>query len=147
MKKQLVQLNKPYGIGFICNLKIPKKLEKLTTLITTNKILGRNDIELGSNIVIYFNFNKNSYDIVIDNSRITYIDEDNNLTIIEIKKEDGIIINNLLEINANKSEEDIIKKKKIQTIYLMNYYYDTEIRIYKSKIINIEKKKDFFFFK
>ena len=122
--------NKFYGIGFLCRLQIPYKMEEILTLITTSQTIGKIDIESNTNIEIYLISNKNLYNIIIDNSRKTYIDEENNITIIEIKKEDGINIDGLLKIDDNISEKDIIQNEISKSIYLLNYDYDTKIMKY-----------------
>ena len=143
-----VKCNNSFLIGFICNIKIPNKKCILSTLITTSQTLGKNenDIELNKNIEIHLNYSKAQYNIKIDNSRKIYVDKENDITIIEIKKEDGIDINNLLEIDLNKSEEDIINCKNSETIYLLNYKYNTKIIKYLCQIKNDKEQKMNFYY-
>ena len=140
--------NKHYGIGFLCNIKNPNNLETLSALFITNQNLGKTDIKLNTKIEIYQIYKKIYYYIVIDNIRKTYIDEENNITIIEIKQEDKINIAELLDIEVNMPEEDIIKTLPQKSILLLNYNngIDKRIKIYESQIKNIEEKNKMNFY-
>ena len=84
--------------GFFC--KIPFNNDFLPVLITNNHILD--DKDLDNNNIIELSINgKTKIKITIDDSRKKYTNSEKNIdiTIIEIKPEDGII--NFLEVDGN----------------------------------------------
>ena len=114
-----IETENAIGTGFLCLIPFPDKLHPLPTLITNNHVLTENDIKIGK--IIKFSSNEHNYQIVIDNARKCYTNIEYDITIIEIKKNDGISINNILEIN-----EDIFKNNAFEifsksSVYIMHY--------------------------
>ena len=77
-----------FGTGFLCNIAYPNKINYLPVLITNSNILGNDDISIGKNIIFFLSNEK--YKIKIDETRKTYINENYNITIIEIKDNDRL---------------------------------------------------------
>ena len=123
------------GTGFLCLIPFPDKLHPLPTLITNNHVLTENDIEIGK--IIKFSSNEHNYQIVIDNHRKCYTNEEYDITIIEIKEGDSISIKKILEI-----DEDIFNNNAFQifgksSIYIMHYPKGVQNEISFGKIRNI----------
>ena len=79
---KIVNQNNEKGTGFFCLIPFPDKLHPLSTLITNNHVLDKNDIELGK--TIKFSSEKKDYQIKINDQRKCYTNEDYDTTIIEI---------------------------------------------------------------
>ena len=108
------------GNGFFCKIPFPNENNKLPVLITDynsfeNSIFMNND-----KIKFSLNKNKISHEILVDNFRKFYLDEINNIAILEIKESDNLDINLFLEIDdkifGNKINV-IINKEPIYLIY------------------------------
>ena len=130
-----IETENAIGTGFLCLIPFPDKLHPLPTLITNNHVLTENDIKIGK--IIKFSSNEHNYQIVIDNARKCYTNIEYDITIIEIKKNDGISINNILEIN-----EDIFKNNAFEifsksSVYIMHYPNGVQNEISFGKIKNI----------
>ena len=85
------------------------KSNYLPVLFTCNHILKKDDIKIGKEIKLILN-DKITRTIKIDENRRTYNSDENEYdsAIIEIKKEDGFDINNMLEI-----DNGIFENKKL----------------------------------
>jgi len=113
------------GTGFLCKIPYPDSLNLLPVLITCYHVLGKEDILIGNKIELIFNDGKMIKSLVINKSRKIYTDEnDYDITIIEINKNDGFEIHNFLEVDNliydNKYEE-IYGNEENRTIYLIHY--------------------------
>ena len=118
---KIMKEDKIIGSGFLCIIPYPDKLNLLPVLFTCNRVLNNEDIKSGKEINLIFKNNKNKI-LKIDESRKIYTSDkkENDVTIIEIKKEDGFKINNMLEIDYDIYEEDkLIKLYKKQSIYII----------------------------
>ena len=132
--------NESYYIGFLCNLQIPKILEIKPFLITTNQNLGKDEIELNQTIKFVTNSEQTPFEIKIDSSRKTYIDEENGITLIEIKYNDGLNFHRFLELN-NKKQVEINNNE--DSFYL--FHYDNKKMVkYKCKIKNTDEGNNCF---
>ena len=111
--------NQAIGTGFLCI--IPYKSNYLPVLFTCNHILNKDDIKIGKEIKLILN-DKITRTIKIDENRRTYNSDENEYdsAIIEIKKEDGFDINNMLEI-----DNGIFENKKLvnmnKNVYILHY--------------------------
>ena len=99
------------GIGYLCN--IPTKYIKV--LITYNQILNLQFLNKIKKIIVYINNKELEIDMKID--RYKYTNEQLDITIIEILKEDNI--NNFLEIDRFIDSKNYINEN-IETIYLQD---------------------------
>ena len=128
-------------IGFLCEIPFPNNSNLLPVLITSNHILGEENIQIGKEIK--FNLNDKPYKIKIDNSRKTFMDVNNNIIIIEIKKEDNIkqflkIDDDISNINQNQDQLFMVeyecKENEIESIKILN------------NMVNLNKDINFLFY-
>ena len=134
------------GTGFFCLIPYSNKSIKLPVLITSNTILGKDDIMEGKSIKLLF-YDKSYKIIKIDKYRKVYTsnEEKDNITIIEIKNGDKININKILNIDNGIYNEKyltfIYKNKSIYSIYYSN---NTETKYDISIITNINSENNKF---
>ena len=88
-----------FGTGFLCKISYPNKVNPFPVLITNSNILGNDEISIGKNIIFFLS--KKKHKLKIDETRKTYINENYNITIIEIKD------NELNTCTFIKIDEDI----------------------------------------
>ena len=141
---KIIKKNNIFGTGFLCLIPYPDKKNTLPVLFTCNNILEYDDINPGKEIKLLFNNNFEKI-LKIDESRLTYTSDINeyNVTIIEIKKEDGFDINNMLQIDYDIYEEnDLINNYKNKLIYIINYKNDLNSGYYLSTIKDIDSKNN-----
>ena len=78
-----------HGTGFFCNIQIGYN-DYLKVFMTNNHVLNSEDILPGQTIKFSINNDFKDYKILIDSKRKTYTNKSYDVTIIEIKKDDGI---------------------------------------------------------
>ena len=108
------------GTGFFCIIPFPDILNQLPVLMTCNHVLNESDIIEGKIIEFSMDNDKRYYKIAINSSRRIYTNFTYDVTIIEIKKEDGLNINLFLSIDNDIFKipmEDYVKK----SIYMLHY--------------------------
>ena len=88
------------GLGFFCKVPNSDKTNYLKAMITTNGVLSKKDISNGKTIKLSLNEGSKTFEIKIENNRKAYTSEENDLTIIEIKDEDGLENNSFFEIDV-----------------------------------------------
>ena len=116
------------GPGFLCNIPFPNNNKLLPVLITSNNTLGKNDINEGKEIDISLNKGTLSYTIMIDENRKKYTNSRSfGITIIEIKKEDGLDTSLFFEIDENIYENRLNDEYKDKPIYLIEYSLEENI--------------------
>lgn len=116
------------GPGFLCNIPFPNNNNLLPVLITSNNTLGKNDINEGKEIDISLNNGTLSYTIMIDENRKKYTNSRSfGITIIEIKKEDGLDTSLFFEIDENIYENRLNDEYKDKPIYLIEYSLEENI--------------------
>jgi len=119
--------------GFFCKIPYPDKLHQLQVLMTNAHVIKEEDNE------IKFSLKEKDYEIKIKDSRKIYINEEYDITIIEIKEKD-IIDNNLyLELDDNIFKLDEIYKEK--SVYLLSYPYGGTLNYSYGKIKLIDEDK------
>ena len=109
------------GTGFFSLIPFPDQTMRLRTLMTNYHILNKSDVEMGKKIEFSVNNDNKKFNIIIDSKRKVYSNKTYDITIIELKKEDGIKDDSYLEI-----DEQIFEKKGIQefihkSVYLLHY--------------------------
>ena len=107
-----------FGTGFFCNIPFPNDSNLLPVLITSNDIIGENEIISGKAITLKIDDESYSYEIIINNSRLIFTNKDYDITIIELKKEDN------LNIYAIEIDYDFLNSLDINdtnSIYLLFY--------------------------
>ena len=111
---------KSNGSGVFCLIPFPDKSNLLPVLMTNNHVLGKNDISQG-NIIKFLLGNNKLSEIKINNSRKCYTNHQYDVTIIEIKKSDGLNSDKFLEIDDQIFEENLNKTYLLKTIYILHY--------------------------
>ena len=100
MKKTICKIsyeNKTLGDGFFCKIPFPDNNYLLSVLITNNHIVNESILK---SIKISLSINSNEFKDINLKDRIKFTNEKYDLTIIEIKGEDGIINqDNFLELD------------------------------------------------
>ena len=114
-----IKINNSFGTGFFCNIPFPNNSNFLPVLITNNHILGENDITPESCINIGINDDLNKNEIYIGNNRLTFTDPYYDVTIIELKESDGLIIQ-MLEIDYTEYKTPLNEFKQLP-IYIIHY--------------------------
>ena len=119
---KIVKENGVTGTGFLCIIPFPDKLHLLPVLFTCYHVLNDDDIKIGKEIKLIFN-DKIEKILKIDNSRMIYTSKENEFdtTIIEIRNEDNLDINNMLEIDNNIYKHNLDQIYKDKTIYIIHY--------------------------
>ena len=105
---------------FFCLIRFPNTSYLLPSLITCCHILDEKNI---SNKKIYFSLNngESHFEILVDDSRMTYSSEKFDITIIQIKENDGLDISSFLEIDHDIFENDLDNAFIDKSIYIINY--------------------------
>ena len=122
MKESVCKIygSKLNGTGFFCVIQNMKEWSSpnLYVLMTNNHVLCEEDIKPNKIIKISYNNENKNLEIIIDNSRKTFTSEKYDVTIIEIKQNDGIKSDSFLEIDKD-IYKTILEKylKKNQYIY------------------------------
>ena len=135
---KIICTNGSYGTGFFCNISNDWN-NNIKTLITNNHVLESKDIQPGQTIKFSLDDDSKFYNILIDNSRITYTNKSYDVTIIEIKEDDNIDENSFFDLDKqifNENVKDIFKNSQI---YLLHYPKGTEISISASVLKGIRE--------
>ena len=111
--------NNGKGTGFFT--KIPYKSKLLPVLITNNHVLDENAISINKTIEFSLDNETFFYKIIIDNSRKTFTNKDYDITIIELKTNDGLSYDSFLDIDDNIKDNDLNEIYKNKTIYIIHY--------------------------
>ena len=119
-----IKIGNEQGTGFFCLIPFPDNKNMLPVFITNNHIINKEFLYKKDNIIsIDIEEEENTREINL-NERMKYTNEEIDITIIEIKKEDNI--KNYLELDE-KILDDIINnvnknnKYKEETIYIIQY--------------------------
>ena len=135
---KVINGRKAIGTGFLCLVPFPDKTSQLPSLITCNHVLKGNEKE----VKLQFN-NRLERTLQLDNTRKMYIsDEDEkDITIIEIKKEDDFEINDMLEVDYDIFEETDLNTL-FQSIYIIHYPFGQEACFTMNAIESINNKDE-----
>ena len=107
------------GTGFFCSIPYSKnKTKHLPVLITCNHVLNENIINKKKEIKLSFEYENYQKTLKIDQKRKKYINNELDIIIIEIKKEDDLNFVNFLEI-----EDQILREENLEKIYLKKIFY------------------------
>ena len=118
-----------YGIGFFARIPFPTNDKFFNVLITSNQLLNSNDFSPGKQIQLELKQSRKNIILNIDNNRKFYsCNEYNNISIIEIRKEDNITNVSFLD-TGNYINQD--------GIYLIYYNNNQNEQYYFGNIINI----------
>jgi len=120
MKKTICKLSydeKYIGIGFFCKIPFPDDSSQLSVLITNNHIINESILDREK---ISFSINSNEFKEINLRDRIKFTNKEYDLTIIEIKGDDGIYDrDNYLELDTSNYKEN--EKYIKNTVYMLNY--------------------------
>ena len=135
------------GPGFLCNIPFPNNDKLLPVLITSNNTLNKNDINEGKRIDISLNNDSTPYAIMIDENRKKYNNSRSfGITIIEIKKEDGLDTDLFFEIDENIYENRLNDEYKDKQIYLIEYSLEENIHYSNGLLKSIEEDNIYFIY-
>ena len=129
------------GTGFFCLIQNIKEWNPLSlkVLITNNHILEEDDIKINKKIKMSLNNGNKNIEIIIDNSRKTFTSKKYDITIIEIKQNDGIKSNSFLEIDKDIYKDNYKEIYRKKSIYLLHYPKGIEICKSEEVIRNISE--------
>ena len=129
------------GTGFFCAIQNMKVWNPslLYALMTNYHVLGEEDIRFNKKIKISLNNGKKYLEIIIDNSRKIFTSQIYDVTIIEMKQNDGIKSDSFLEIDKDIYKENFKEIFINKTIYLLHYPEGIEICQSLDKIKNIRE--------
>jgi len=105
--------------GFLC--KIPFGKELINSLVMNYQILDEKFIVENKNLKIYFNDSKEIKEINLELERKKNFLKIFDITIIEIRTEDGINNDNFLELDANFLKNHSELSYKDESIYVLQY--------------------------
>ena len=135
-----VECNIGSGTGFFSLIPFPNKINRIPVLMTNNHVLQEKDIIKGKKINISMNNNKFSF--YIDDSRKVYTSKYYDITIIEIKENDGFNFNKFLEIDDNIYKQNFNDYYRNRSIYVIHHPHEKpDFSVGKIKKITIDTKK------
>ena len=117
------------GTGFFCAIQNMKEWnpQSLYVLMTNNHVLGEKDIKPHKKIKISLNNENKKLEITIDYSRKKFTSQKYDVTIVEIRQNDGIESNSFMQIDQDIYKDDFIEIFKKKSIYLLHYPKGKEI--------------------
>ena len=141
--KSVCQINNNRGVketAFFCAIPFPDNNHQLPVLVTSDKIISKKDISNGKTITLSLDDNKLEIEINIDNKRKYYIDEENQIVLIEIKPFDGLDINSFFDIDNKILENDqsIQDYYPNQSVYILYYCNNKNVEYTTGIIVNIK---------
>ena len=132
-----IEDNMKNGTGFFCLIPFPDKFHYLPVLISANHVLEKDDVAKGKKIKFTINNDKIYKEINIDESRKIFTNENYDITIVEIKKNDNLDFNSFLEIDENIYKKDLVDFYRQNSIYLIYYPHGNKASYSNGKIKNI----------
>ena len=112
--------NEFFGSGFFCNIQIDDWNNYAKVIMTNNHVLNNDDIQPYKTINFSIKNDTKFHEILIDNTREIYTDTDYDITIIEIKKDDGIDEISFFEIDDKIFKEEKESFRNLQ-IFLIHF--------------------------
>ena len=103
--------------GFFCIIPYPDKFHQLPVLMTNYHVINEED----KKIVFTLNNDKLKYEIEINNNRKIYYSHIYDITIIEIKNSDKLIMNSFLELDDNIFKDNPNDIYRNISIYLIGF--------------------------
>ena len=133
-----IKINNLTGSGFLC--KIPFRDEKniIPMLVTCNHILKKEDITQGKEFSFTLDNDKKDVKLLIDESRKSYSNEEYDITMLEIRKSDGLDFETFLEIEENIFSKDSNEIIKNEHVFLLSYPNGKQLQFSSGIIKNIE---------
>jgi len=112
------------GTGFFCSVPFPDKYHLLPVLMTNNHVLEEKDIDCNKKIKFELNDKKISKELMIGKNRRTYTSTEYDITIIEIKNDDGLDLNSFLDIDERIYKDNPNEIFRNTPAYLIYYPLD-----------------------
>ena len=109
-----------HGTGFFCNIQLDDWSYK-KFLTTNNHVLNKSDILPGKIIKFSMKNDLKQYQIKIDESRITFTDENYDVSFIEITKNDGLNKDSFFDIDSQIFKGNPIDNFSKKNIFLLHY--------------------------
>jgi V8-like Glu-specific endopeptidase len=134
-----IKINNLTGSGLLCKIPFPDEKNIIPMLVTCNHILKNEDITQGKMISFTLDNDKKAFEILIDESRKIYSNEEYDITMLEIRQSDGLNIETFLEIDENifsKNSNEIIKNELVS---LLSYPKGENLSISNGIIKGIEE--------
>ena len=129
-----------YGSGSFCKIPLLGKLGFLPTLITNYHVFNENEMFLSKEIKISLNNDKIFKTIYLDYFRKIFLNKKLDITIIEIKEEDGFNFNDFLEIDDSIFHANLTHIYNRKKIYLLHYPHGKTIKYSYGYITKINNK-------
>ena len=130
-----------HGTGFFCNINNWESIIKV--LITNNHVLNKESIIYGKAIKFSLNNDSKYFEIKLDKSRKLYTDQNYDVTIIEIKKEDGLEKESFLDLDQeifNGIPNELYRNK---SVFLLHYPKGTKMHYSQGIIKNINEDDNY----
>ncbi len=117
------------GTGFFCVIQNMKNWNSpnFYVLMTNHHVLGEEDIRPNKKIKISLNNGNKYLEILIDNSRKTFTSQIYDVTIIEMRQNDGIKLESFIEIDKDIYQLNFKEILINKSIYLLHYPEGREI--------------------
>ena len=128
--------NGQQGTGFLCNINM-NDWDTLRSLITTDFLIDANDFAPGDKINISFDEGKINKEIIIEENRKIYTNQECGITFIEIKSKDGIKRESFLDIDENIYNNNPKEYLKRLPVFLLQYPNGDKIKKSEGLIIKI----------
>ena len=135
---KIIKNEKFCGIGFLCKIPLKKSEKELPLLITSSNIIGTKDIENKAKIQLKLVKGEELFLLNI-NEKSLYINEIEDITFIDIKKEGDLTKLYYLDIENNEDTINSYKGNTYQKIFLLHYLED-EVKFI---LINNDNNIDF----
>jgi hypothetical protein len=133
------------GTGFFCNIPFPDDRNLFPVLITCRHVFNPENNSTMFTKTIDFSVgekdDKKEYNLPLDNSRISYTHEDYDITIIEIKKCDGLDMKNFLSVDHIIDDPKIKQHNKNLNVYILDHKEKRELSFSPGVIKDINKIK------
>ena len=139
MKKCVCKIKKGKlkGSGFFA--KLPYKSTFKYVLITNKHILNKDDLKEGKILKVSINNEEEYKEIEMDGKRLILVDEERDLTIIELKEKDKI--NNYLDIDERYNLNNIEERYKNESLYVLNYPKGKDVVVSYGLLNKMENEK------
>ena len=122
-----IKMNKTNGTGFFC--KIPLENSTMNALMTNYHVLDENYYNQNGALNLFINNEEEVKIINLKIKRTTHFSKKYDLTIIELKDDDKIPINNYLELDNNLFKKEINAYYKDISIYVVQYPLGNDVAV------------------
>ena len=119
-----IKIGEGQGTGFSCRIPFPDKNNMLSVFITNNHVINKEILDKYNNEIEFYIREENKKKKINIRNRKVYMNKNYDITIIEIKKEDGI--KNYLELDDKILNEIIYNNNKNfdyidEEVYIIHY--------------------------